>query len=172
MKQDELVNCFLRGEQTGDASNLHIIGNQLVHYETPIAERFQDAVILNYTRYSVATGKIQKTIRAKVPKEKLLILKKVEPEAKSLKDYLTDFEPKRNGAKLECANSNAEAVIKETTSASVDANALRIVHKSFGEGFVLSIEDDRMLVSFDGETKTLLYPMVFDLGIVTYAESK
>ena len=37
---------------------LKIQGDQLIHYWTPIAERLDDKIIVNISRYSLATGKL------------------------------------------------------------------------------------------------------------------
>ena len=62
MRQLDLVKAFVDGATEGDALSLHIRGDQLVHYNTAILERHEDNFILNYTRYSLATGKVQKMI--------------------------------------------------------------------------------------------------------------
>lgn len=61
MKQTELVKAFVNGATQGEAKSLHLVGDQLIHYNTPIAERHGGKIILNYTRHSLATGKVQKT---------------------------------------------------------------------------------------------------------------
>lgn len=67
MRQNKLVDAFLEGAMEGEVKSLHIRGDQLIHYNTPIAERSGDKVILNYTRYSLATGKVQKMIIVSKP---------------------------------------------------------------------------------------------------------
>ena len=52
-------------------------GDQLIHDQTVIAERYGDKIILNYSRYSLVTGKIQKAIKEKVPEDKLVLIGKV-----------------------------------------------------------------------------------------------
>ncbi len=89
----DLIEALLEGATEGVSATgtLKIKGNQLVHYNTPIAERFGEQVIVNVSRYSLATGQLQKQIRSLVPEEKQIIVKKVPVDFDgSLKDY-TDF---------------------------------------------------------------------------------
>lgn len=89
----DLIQALLDGATEGvSATNtLRIVGNQLVHYKTPIAERFDGKVIVNNARYSLATGRLQKQVRAIVPYEQQVIVKGVPIGYKgSLCDYVTD----------------------------------------------------------------------------------
>lgn len=90
----ELIEKFVSGEKEGTSSgqgNLKIKGNRLVHYYTPILERFGGKYILNNTRYSLVTGRLQKQIREVISEEKLVIVIKV-PEGYrgSLVDFIND----------------------------------------------------------------------------------
>jgi hypothetical protein len=61
--QIQLVGELLAGETEGICGgngNLKIVGNQLIHYQTVIAEKYTNGVILNHTRYSIVTGRIKK----------------------------------------------------------------------------------------------------------------
>ena len=74
--QIQVVQDFLDGAtegRSGSGVNLIIKGDQLIHYQTVIAERYGDKIILNYSRYSIVTGKIQKAIKEKVPEDKLVL---------------------------------------------------------------------------------------------------
>ncbi len=78
--QIQVVQDFLDGAtegRSGSGGNLIIKGDQLIHYQTVIAERYGDKIILNYSRYSIVTGKIQKAIKEKVPEDKLVLIGKV-----------------------------------------------------------------------------------------------
>lgn len=78
--QIQIVEDFLGGAtegRSGAGGNLIIKGNQLIHYQTVIAERCDDRIILNYTRYSMVTGKIQKAIKEKVPEDKLITVGRI-----------------------------------------------------------------------------------------------
>ena len=87
----ELIECFIDGATEGISATgtLKIIGKQLIHYKTVIAERNDDNnIIINVSRYSLATGQLQKQILNIVPKEKTILVKKVPV---NYNDSLTSF---------------------------------------------------------------------------------
>lgn len=68
----QLVNEFIAGASagtTGGGANLKIVGNQLIHYGTPIAERSNEKFIVNITRYSFVTGRLQKILKESIPSD-------------------------------------------------------------------------------------------------------
>ncbi len=91
----QLIDMFISGEThaiSGTERNpgtLKIVNNQLLHYSTPILERYNDKYILNVTRYSIQTGQVQKKIKEAIPEENRISVKQV-PSGKplSLKDYI------------------------------------------------------------------------------------
>lgn len=92
--QIQITQEFLKGAtegRSGAGGNLVIKGDQLIHYQTVIAERYKERIILNYTRYSLVTGKIQKAIKESVNEEQLIIIGKVPINfSKSLVEILKD----------------------------------------------------------------------------------
>lgn len=91
MNQIELIKEFINGAAEGVCSgggNLKIRENQLIHYQTPIAERKDGLFIINTTRYSLVTGRIQKTLNEFIPPEKKTIVKGV---AEGYKGTLSEF---------------------------------------------------------------------------------
>ena len=87
----DLIEALLEGATEGVSATgtLKIKGDQLVYYNTPIAERCGEQVIVNVSRYSLATGQLQKQIRSIVPEEKQVVVKKVSVDyAGSLKDFI------------------------------------------------------------------------------------
>ena len=91
MTQQQLVEKFLEGDTegvSGGSGNLKIEGDKLIHYNTIIAERLNDKIILNNTRYSLVTGRIQKILKESVDKSKLVIVRRV-PEG--CRNTLTKF---------------------------------------------------------------------------------
>ncbi len=88
----DIILKFVEGETDGVSSgqgNLRIRGQVLYHYTTPILERMDKKYILNNTRYSIVTGKLQKQIKESIPEEELIIVTKVAEGYKgSLQDYL------------------------------------------------------------------------------------
>jgi len=78
--QIQIAQEFIDGStegRCGGGGNLVIKGNQLIHYQTVIAERFGEKIILNYTRYSMVTGKIQKFLKESIDEKRLIIIGKV-----------------------------------------------------------------------------------------------
>ncbi len=76
----EVVQSFLDGATEGASSgqgNLKIKGNVLIHYYTPILERCGEKYILNYSRYSIVTGRLQKQIKEMLPEEQIIQITKV-----------------------------------------------------------------------------------------------
>ena len=152
MRQTELVAAFLSGETSGVAKSLSIDGEQLVHYNTAIAERLGDKVILNYTRYSLATGKVQKMLTDAVDPSGLLFVSGVPSDTRS---SLVDYLP----------NGGGEPPVPTDY-------VMRIRHSKFGEGYVLSIADGAMTCLFGRQEKTLLYPLVIESGLVEVLEDR
>lgn len=73
--QSQIVDEFIKGTTSavcGGAGNLKIQGNQLIHYATVIAERYEEKYILNHTRYSIVTGRIQKMLKEKIESDKVI----------------------------------------------------------------------------------------------------
>ncbi len=80
MTQEQVVKSFLNGAKEGvssGAGNLKIQGDKLIHYRTIIAERYKEKIILNVTRYSIVTGRIQKYLRESTLEEQVLTAHKV-----------------------------------------------------------------------------------------------
>lgn len=94
----ELTIMFLNGATSGRAGtktnpgNLRIAGDQLIHYETPILERYKDGYLLNRSRYSIQTGRLQKMLlRELLIGEKVINVVRVEMNhSGSLLDYAHD----------------------------------------------------------------------------------
>ena len=152
MKQTELVAAFLAGETTGVAKSLSIDDERLVHYNTVIAERYGDKIILNYTRYSLASGKVQKMLTDAVDASRLIYVSDVPSDTRS---SLVDFLPEGVGESSEPTEY-----------------VMRISHDKFGEGFVVSIADEAMTCLFGKQEKTLLYPLVIECGLVEVLEDR
>ena len=87
----DIIHMFETGKEEGISATgtLKIVGVQLIHYSTPIAERTQCGFLINNTRYSLATGQLQKQLRTLLPEEKQTLVRGVPVEYKgSLKDFL------------------------------------------------------------------------------------
>ena len=88
----EVSESFLAGATEGISSgqgNLKIKGDLLIHYYNPILERYNDKYILNMTRYSLVTGRLQKQLKELIADDQLLTVTHV-PEGykKSLQDFI------------------------------------------------------------------------------------
>jgi len=94
---ENVINNFIAGmldTEDGAVSTtktLKIQGNQLIHYWTPIAERYGGKIIVNISRYSLATGKLQKQLKELIPQERYVTVRGVR---EGYKGHLTDFLPK------------------------------------------------------------------------------
>ena len=63
MSNLEFIRAFANNKSSGNYSNLHIIGNKLLNYETVIAERIKGGISLNIRKYSRSTSIIQNLIK-------------------------------------------------------------------------------------------------------------
>ena len=69
MNFQSLIDLFISGETSGRAGtksapgNLYIQQEQLIHYNTPIMERYKDTYIVNLSQYSIQTGRVQKMLK-------------------------------------------------------------------------------------------------------------
>lgn len=90
----ELILAFLNGEDDAFSgtssflSNTKIKGDTLFHYSTPILQRADDKFIINTTKYSIQTDRLQKQILSIVPQEKQILISGVELDYKG---KLSDF---------------------------------------------------------------------------------
>lgn len=90
--QIELLRQFIEEDlQEGNAGNGHVRNNQYIHFWTPLLERYGDKFILNQTRYSIVTGRIQKRMKESIPAKNLILISNVPENYKgSLKDFIID----------------------------------------------------------------------------------
>lgn len=90
----KVAENFIAGVKEGDegsvssTNTVKIIGNQLIHYQTPIIERDEEGFIFNITRYSEATGMLQKRIKAFLPDGYRTVKRVYRNYNGSLKDFL------------------------------------------------------------------------------------
>lgn len=90
MKNIEVVEAFERGirDATSHTGNLYIDENKLVNYNTTIAQWDNDRMIINKTKYSVSTSKIQGMIYG----HNAIEVKGVPMNAFDLKKYILETE--------------------------------------------------------------------------------
>lgn len=150
MTQVELVKSWLEGANEGEVGSVSVFGDRLVHYSTVIAERYNGKVILNYTRYSLASGKVQKMVTDALPREDIVFVSGVEGGYKgSLRVFLRD--------------RDAEAP---------ERYLMKVKHARFGTGYVIAVVDDLATCTFSGREKKLLWPAVLKSGIVEVLEGE
>ena len=90
----DIIAEFIKGATDGisgsnsNPGNLKIRGDQIIHYSTPILEREGEKYILNMTRYSVPTGRVQKCIQEALESSSYRMVLRVPRDYKgSLKDF-------------------------------------------------------------------------------------
>ena len=73
MNNQSVINALICGKSANSSNrNLRSYGNKLVSYYTTIAERLADGtIVLNRTKYSVSTSKIQTWLLGDVLNNKL-----------------------------------------------------------------------------------------------------
>ena len=90
----KVIENFISGVNEGEEGSVsstktvRIKGNQLIHYSTPIIERGKEGFILNISRYSLATGQLQKRIKEMLPDGYKTVRKVAQEYQGSLADYL------------------------------------------------------------------------------------
>ena len=66
MRNQEVISKFVNFAESAATANVRSNGDKLFNYETCIAQRHEGKVIVNVTRYSVTTSKIQNYLRAEL----------------------------------------------------------------------------------------------------------
>jgi len=89
-----VIENFIAGIKEGESGSVsstktvRIKGDQLIHYSTPIIERDEDGFILNISRYSLATGQLQKRMKEMLPEGYRTVKRVPQDYDGSLKDFL------------------------------------------------------------------------------------
>ena len=92
----KVIENFIAGVKEGDdgsvssTKTVRIKCNQLIHYSTPIIERDEDGFILNISRYSLATGQLQKRMKEMLPEGYRTVKRVPQDYENSLKDFLKE----------------------------------------------------------------------------------
>ena len=66
MKNSEVIECFLNGT-IGNSCNLFSTGDKLISYKTCIAEKYNNLLLINMSKYSSTTSAIQNRLFKKAP---------------------------------------------------------------------------------------------------------
>lgn len=85
MKNTDLIESFLSGEERGQSSSLSIEGDKLYSYGTVIAQRIDGRTIVNKTKYSMTTTKSQNYLQKCIPYA--LTVEKVPMNTTDLRHY-------------------------------------------------------------------------------------
>lgn len=94
MTSKDIIELFKNGETSAisgtksNPGNVKISGDKLIHYRTPMLERYENGYIFNMSRYSVQTGRLQNHIKELIPEDLLVTVTRVPSE---YKDSLADF---------------------------------------------------------------------------------
>lgn len=93
----DIIIDFVAGAESGisgsknNPGNLKIKGHQVIHFNTPILERDSEKYILNMTRYSIQTGRLQKLIKEILGQEKIITVLRVPMDYRgSLVDFIIE----------------------------------------------------------------------------------
>jgi hypothetical protein len=93
----DIINEFVEGAVDGvsgnksNPGNLKIKENQMIHFNTPILERNELGYIINMTRYSIQTGRLQKLINELITEDLLIVVLRVPMDYKgSLSDFIKE----------------------------------------------------------------------------------
>ena len=63
MRNQEVISKFAHFAESAATANVRSIGDKLFNYYTCIAQRHEGKIIVNVTRYSIATSKMQNYLR-------------------------------------------------------------------------------------------------------------
>lgn len=66
MRNQEVINKFVHFAESAATANVHSTSDKLFNYATCIAQRHEGKIIVNVTRYSVTTSKIQNYLRGEL----------------------------------------------------------------------------------------------------------
>ena len=66
MRNQEVISKFVHFAESAATANVRSTGDKLFNYYTCIAQRHESKIIVNVTRYSVTTSKIQNYLRGEM----------------------------------------------------------------------------------------------------------
>ena len=84
-----LIEKFISGSMDGMVGNLKIQNNYLIHFDTVILERSNEKFIINFTRYSIQTARLQNQIKSLIPQNQIykIVVKVPVNHRLSIKDF-------------------------------------------------------------------------------------
>ena len=66
MRNSEVISKFVNCAESAATANVRSTGDKLFNYETCIAQRHEGKIIVNVTRYSMTTSKLQNNLRCEL----------------------------------------------------------------------------------------------------------
>ena len=66
MRNQEVISKFVNFAESAATANVRSTGDKLFNYETCIAQRHEGKIIVNVTRYSMTTSKLQNNLRCEL----------------------------------------------------------------------------------------------------------
>ena len=66
MRNKEVISKFVNFAESAATANVRSTGTQLFNYYTCIAQRHEGKIIVNVTRYSMTTSKLQNNLRCEL----------------------------------------------------------------------------------------------------------
>lgn len=88
MRNQEVISKFVNFAESAAAANVRSIGDKLFNYETCIAQRHEGKVIVNVTRYSVTTSKMQNYLRGEMANKDVIEVTNVPQGTCNLVPYI------------------------------------------------------------------------------------
>ena len=66
MRNQEVISKFVNFAESAATANVRSTGDKLFNYEACIAQRHEGQIIVNVTRYSMTTSKLQNNLRCEL----------------------------------------------------------------------------------------------------------
>ena len=88
MRNQEVIGKFVHFAESAATANVRSTGDKLFNYTTCIAQRHEGKVIVNVTRYSVTTSKIQNYLRAELSNKVVIKVTSVPMGTRNLVPYI------------------------------------------------------------------------------------
>ena len=88
MTNQEVISKFVNFAESAATANVRSTGDKLFNYETCIAQRHEGKYLLNVTRYSITTSKIQCYVRRELSDHDVIEVTSVPRGTRNLVPYI------------------------------------------------------------------------------------
>ena len=88
MRNQEVISKFVNFAESAATANVRSTSDKLFNYETCIAQRHEGKIIVNVTRYSVTTSKIQNYLRSELSNKAVIEVTSVPIGTRNLVPYI------------------------------------------------------------------------------------